>query len=186
MPAPRDPSPLQARAPVLPRQPVAGRDRRRSWDITRSNVSRMLTDAQRQGIVEIRINDPAGRSAPSSDDSRSVRPERGPGRATAGRPSARSRTRRACSPPSLLTERQRPDDGGVVVGHMHSRAWCGPRPPTTTTSAHPGPAGRRTLLHQQRDQRRRAGPRARRPARRRRTATCTHRPPSPPATARTR
>ena len=41
---------------------------------SRSNVSRMLTEAQKQGIVEIRINDPEGRVHESEDDLRAVRP----------------------------------------------------------------------------------------------------------------
>lgn len=61
MPAARDPKALLQVARLyyvdnLSQQQVAGR-----LGISRSNVSRMLTDAQHQGIVEIRINDPAGR-----------------------------------------------------------------------------------------------------------------------------
>ncbi len=61
MPAARDPKSLLQVARLyylenLSQQQVASR-----LGISRSNVSRMLTDAQQQGIVEIKINDPAGR-----------------------------------------------------------------------------------------------------------------------------
>jgi len=61
MPAARDPKSLLQVARLyylenLSQQQVATR-----LGISRSNVSRMLTEAQHQGIVEIRINDPAGR-----------------------------------------------------------------------------------------------------------------------------
>jgi len=61
MPAARDPKALLQVAQLyylehLSQQQVATR-----LGISRSNVSRMLTDAVAQGIVEIRINDPAGR-----------------------------------------------------------------------------------------------------------------------------
>lgn len=61
MPAARDPKALLQVAQLyyvenLSQQQVASR-----LGISRSNVSRMLTNAQQQGIVEIRINDPAGR-----------------------------------------------------------------------------------------------------------------------------
>ena len=39
---------------------------------SRSNVSRMLTEAQKQGIVEIRINDPEGRVHELEDDLRAT------------------------------------------------------------------------------------------------------------------
>lgn len=61
MPAPRDPKALLQVARLYylenqSQQQVAAR-----LGISRSNVSRMLADALAQGIVEIRINDPAGR-----------------------------------------------------------------------------------------------------------------------------
>jgi len=61
MPASRNPKSLLQVARLyylenLSQQAVAER-----VGISRSNVSRMLSEAQRQGIVEIRINDPAGR-----------------------------------------------------------------------------------------------------------------------------
>ncbi len=61
MPAPRDPKALLQVARLyyldsLSQQEVATR-----LGLSRSNVSRMLSDALSQGIVEIRINDPAGR-----------------------------------------------------------------------------------------------------------------------------
>ncbi len=61
MPAARDPKALLQAARLyyverLSQQQVADKLR-----VSRSNVSRMLSDAQHQGIVEIRINDPAGR-----------------------------------------------------------------------------------------------------------------------------
>ncbi len=62
MPAPRDPSTLLAAARLYyleghSQQEIAG-----TLGTSRSNVSRMLTEAQRQGIVEIRVHDPAGRA----------------------------------------------------------------------------------------------------------------------------
>ena len=61
MPAARDPKALLQVARMyylenLSQQQVAAR-----LGVSRSNVSRMLSDAQAQGIVEIRVNDPAGR-----------------------------------------------------------------------------------------------------------------------------
>ena len=61
MPTPRDPATLVAAARLYY---VEGRSQAEVADAlqtSRSNVSRMLTEAQKQGIVEIRINDPAGR-----------------------------------------------------------------------------------------------------------------------------
>jgi DNA-binding transcriptional regulator LsrR (DeoR family) len=61
MPAPRDPANLLAAARLYY---VEGRSQAQIAAVlgtSRSNVSRMLSDAQRLGIVEIRINDPAGR-----------------------------------------------------------------------------------------------------------------------------
>ena len=61
MPGPRDPKVLLQVARMyylenLSQQQIAGQ-----LSISRSNISRMLADALGQGIVEIRLNDPAGR-----------------------------------------------------------------------------------------------------------------------------
>ena len=61
MPAPRDPSILLAAARLYYLQNRSQAEIARELGTSRSNVSRMLTEAQRQGIVEIRLNDPSGR-----------------------------------------------------------------------------------------------------------------------------
>ena len=61
MPAPRDPDLLVRAARLYYEQRLSQDDVARELGTSRSNVSRMLTAAQEQGIVEIRINDPAGR-----------------------------------------------------------------------------------------------------------------------------
>jgi DNA-binding transcriptional regulator LsrR (DeoR family) len=61
MPAPRDPSTLLAAARLYYLQGRSQAEIAETLGTSRSNVSRMLTEAQRLGIVEIRINDPAGR-----------------------------------------------------------------------------------------------------------------------------
>ncbi|MFT3872922.1 MAG: sugar-binding domain-containing protein [Nocardioides sp.] len=62
MPAPRDPSTLLAAARLYYLDGKSQHDIAAELGTSRSNVSRMLTEAQRQGIVEIRVHDPAGRS----------------------------------------------------------------------------------------------------------------------------
>jgi DNA-binding transcriptional regulator LsrR (DeoR family) len=61
MPTPRDPATLLAAARLYYLQGRSQAEIATQMATSRSNVSRMLTEAQRQGIVEIRINDPAGR-----------------------------------------------------------------------------------------------------------------------------
>jgi DNA-binding transcriptional regulator LsrR (DeoR family) len=61
MPAPRDPDALVAAARLYYVQGRSQAEIAATLGTSRSNVSRMLSEAQRQGIVEIRINDPAGR-----------------------------------------------------------------------------------------------------------------------------
>ena len=61
MPAPRDPEMLLAAARLYYLHGQSQAQIAQKLNTSRSNVSRMLTDAQRHGIVEIRINDPAGR-----------------------------------------------------------------------------------------------------------------------------
>jgi DNA-binding transcriptional regulator LsrR (DeoR family) len=61
MPAPRDPSILLAAARLYYLQNRSQAEIAADLGTSRSNVSRMLTEAQRQGIVEIRIIDPSGR-----------------------------------------------------------------------------------------------------------------------------
>jgi DNA-binding transcriptional regulator LsrR (DeoR family) len=62
MPAPRDPQALLAAARLYYVENRSQADIAAELGTSRSNVSRMLTEAQRQGIVEIRIVDPSGRS----------------------------------------------------------------------------------------------------------------------------
>jgi DNA-binding transcriptional regulator LsrR (DeoR family) len=62
MPAPRDPSTLLAAARLYYLEGKSQHDIAAELGTSRSNVSRMLSEAQRQGIVEIRVHDPAGRS----------------------------------------------------------------------------------------------------------------------------
>jgi DNA-binding transcriptional regulator LsrR (DeoR family) len=61
MPAQRDPDLLVRAARLYYEQRLSQDEVARTLGTSRSNVSRMLTAAQDQGIVEIRINDPAGR-----------------------------------------------------------------------------------------------------------------------------
>ena len=61
MPTPRDPATLLAAARLYYLEGQSQADIATRMGTSRSNVSRMLTEAQKQGIVEIRINDPAGR-----------------------------------------------------------------------------------------------------------------------------
>jgi len=72
MPVPRDPATLL----VAARQYyVLGRSQAEIAELmgtSRSNVSRMLTEAQKQGIVEIRINDPEGRVHELEDELRAA------------------------------------------------------------------------------------------------------------------
>jgi DNA-binding transcriptional regulator LsrR (DeoR family) len=62
MPAPRDPQMLLAAARLYYLENRSQAAIAADLGTSRSNVSRMLTEAQRQGIVEIRIVDPSGRS----------------------------------------------------------------------------------------------------------------------------
>lgn len=61
MPAPRDPGTLLAAARLYYLEGQSQAQIASQLQTSRSNVSRMLNEAQRQGIVEIRIHDPAGR-----------------------------------------------------------------------------------------------------------------------------
>ena len=61
MPAPRDPDLLVRVARLYYIQNLSQAEVARAVGTSRSNVSRMLAAAQEQGIVEVRINDPAGR-----------------------------------------------------------------------------------------------------------------------------
>ncbi len=61
MPAPRDPSTLLAAARLYYQANRSQAEVARELGTSRSNVSRMLTEAQRQGIVTITIRDPSGR-----------------------------------------------------------------------------------------------------------------------------
>jgi len=72
MPAPRDPSTLLAAARLYYQQERSQAEIAATLGTSRSNVSRMLTEAQRQGIVEIRINDPEGRVHELEDELRST------------------------------------------------------------------------------------------------------------------
>lgn len=62
MPAPRDPGTLMQAARLYYLDGQSQADIAKVLGTSRSNVSRMLTEAQRQGIVEIRVNDPSGRA----------------------------------------------------------------------------------------------------------------------------
>jgi DNA-binding transcriptional regulator LsrR (DeoR family) len=55
---PRDPATLLAAARLYYLEGQSQADIATRMGTSRSNVSRMLTEAQKQGIVEIRINDP--------------------------------------------------------------------------------------------------------------------------------
>jgi DNA-binding transcriptional regulator LsrR (DeoR family) len=72
MPAPRDPATLLAAARLYYQQDRSQAEIAATLGTSRSNVSRMLTEAQRQGIVEIRINDPEGRVHELEDELRST------------------------------------------------------------------------------------------------------------------
>ena len=61
MPTPRTPETLLAAARLYYLQGRSQAEVAQTLGTSRSNVSRMLAEAQRQGIVEIRINDPGGR-----------------------------------------------------------------------------------------------------------------------------
>lgn len=62
MPAPRDPRTLMSAARLYYVDGRSQAEVAQQLGTSRSNVSRMLSEAQRQGIVEIRIHDPAGRA----------------------------------------------------------------------------------------------------------------------------
>ena len=68
MPMPRDPATLLAAARLYYLEGQSQADIATRMGTSRSNVSRMLTEAQKQGIVEIRINDPAGRVGELEDE----------------------------------------------------------------------------------------------------------------------
>ncbi len=70
MPAPRDPSTLLAAARLYYRENRSQAEIASELGTSRSNVSRMLTEAQRQGIVTITINDPSGRMTSLEQDLR--------------------------------------------------------------------------------------------------------------------
>lgn len=70
MPAPRDPGTLLAAARLYYLDRRSQAEIARDLGTSRSNVSRMLTEAQRQGIVTITINDPSGRMTQLETDLR--------------------------------------------------------------------------------------------------------------------
>ena len=70
MPAPRDPSTLLAAARLYYLENRSQAEIARELGTSRSNVSRMLTEAQRQGIVTVTINDPSGRMTELENDLR--------------------------------------------------------------------------------------------------------------------
>ena len=61
MPLPRDPATLLVAARLYYLEGRSQAEIAERMGTSRSNVSRMLSEAQKQGIVEIRINDPGGR-----------------------------------------------------------------------------------------------------------------------------
>jgi DNA-binding transcriptional regulator LsrR (DeoR family) len=67
MPAPRDPKALLQVARLYYAENLSQQEVATRLGLSRSNVSRMLSDALSQGIVEIRINDPAGRERQLED-----------------------------------------------------------------------------------------------------------------------
>ena len=71
MPTPRSPSTLLAAARLYYLHNRSQAEIARELGTSRSNVSRMLTEALRQGIVEIKINDPSGRVTALENDLRS-------------------------------------------------------------------------------------------------------------------
>lgn len=72
MPNPRDPAMLMAAARLYYLGGKSQAQVAEALGTSRSNVSRMLSEAQAQGIVEIRINDPAGRVHELEDELRRV------------------------------------------------------------------------------------------------------------------
>jgi DNA-binding transcriptional regulator LsrR (DeoR family) len=72
MPSPRDPSMLLAAARLYYQQGRSQAEVAETLGTSRSNVSRMLSEALRQSIVEIRINDPEGRVHELEDELRST------------------------------------------------------------------------------------------------------------------
>jgi DNA-binding transcriptional regulator LsrR (DeoR family) len=70
MPNPRDPSMLLAAARLYYLQGRSQAEVAQALGTSRSNVSRMLAEALRQSIVEIRINDPEGRVHELEDELR--------------------------------------------------------------------------------------------------------------------
>lgn len=72
MPNPRDPAMLLAAARLYYLQGHSQAEVADALGTSRSNVSRMLTEALRQSIVEIRINDPEGRVHELEDELRST------------------------------------------------------------------------------------------------------------------
>ena len=154
MPGPRDPQTLVEAARLYYLENRSQQEVASELGTSRPNVSRMLADALAQGIVEIRINDPAGRERSSRTQlKRPVRPARRPGRA-ARRPGApdRSPIASAACRRSTCSSRSREDmTVALSWGHaLQAMVW------TTTAdreSRTPGPARRRTVLDHERDQR---------------------------------
>ena len=72
MPNPRDPSMLLAAARLYYQHGRSQAEVAEALGTSRSNVSRMLSEALRQSIVEIRINDPEGRVNELEDELRST------------------------------------------------------------------------------------------------------------------
>lgn len=72
MPNPRDPSMLLAAARLYYQHGRSQAEVAEALGTSRSNVSRMLSEALRQSIVEIRINDPEGRVHDLEDELRST------------------------------------------------------------------------------------------------------------------
>ena len=70
MPTPRDPAMLVAAARLYYVQGRSQAEVAEQLKTSRSNVSRMLTEAQKLGIVEIRVNDPTGRAYELEDELR--------------------------------------------------------------------------------------------------------------------
>src|SRR4029079_11007204 len=68
MPTPRDPATLVAAARLYYLQGRSQAEVAEQLRTSRSNVSRMLTEAQKLGIVEIRVNDPTGREYELEDE----------------------------------------------------------------------------------------------------------------------
>ena len=181
MPAPRDPSTLLAAARLYYLENQSQAEIARELGTSRSNVSRMLTEAQRQGIVTITDQRPV-----RSDDrararpARPVRARRGPGRpARPGVVRSRSRTRSVCRQHALLDRPRRGlDDRGTVVGPrapgdgLRHRGRARLQPEADA-------ARRRAVVDQQRDQRRGAGARAGHAGWAPTTSHCTPRPRSP-------